>query len=146
MSNQQDSSTEIARQAFTWRKNALHAIHHAIGRARRVPRTRIHIVSTGPERITWYECPRCGAPARLDSADKRCVLCRAPAVRREWVRPDIERADERASQRRAPATWVGAEPGRDHARYTEITDANPWKPLPDGEYRVVRKIRAPDGR
>lgn len=139
MSNQQDSSTEIARRAFSYQRHALHAIHHAIGRARRVPRTRIHIVSTWPERSTWYECPRCGAPARLDSADKRCVLCRAPAVRREWVRPDIERADERARQRRAPATWVGTEPGRGPARYAEITDAYPWAPLPDGDYVIRRK-------
>ena len=143
MSNQQDSFEQVTRRAFTWRRSALHAIHHAIGRARRVPCTRIHIVSTWPERITWYECPRCGAPARLDSADKRCTLCREPAVRREWVRPDIKRADERARQRRAPAPWVGTEREDGPAHYTEITNAHPWKPLPDGDYRIMRKTRGP---
>ena len=141
MNNQHDSSTEMARRAFTWRNSALHEIHHAIGRAKRIPRTRIHIVSTGPERITWYECPRCGAPARLDSTDKRCMLCRAPALRREWVRPDIERADERARRRHARNTWDGTEPGDGHARYEEVRDAHPWTPLPDGDYRIMRKSR-----
>lgn len=47
MNNQESSSTEIARRAFAWRRRALHDIHHAIGRAKRVPRARIHVVPTG---------------------------------------------------------------------------------------------------
>lgn len=131
MHEQTNQNQWNGRSAFYPRRSALHDIHHAIGRARRVPRTRIHMVPTGPERITWYECPSCGTPARLDSTDKRCTLCRTPAVRREWVRPDIVRAEERARL------------SAGHARYVEVGNAHPWKPLPEGEYRTFRKTSGP---
>ena len=125
MNNQQSSSTEIARRAFTWRRSALHNIHHAIGHARRIPRTRIYVVPTGPERITWYECPRCGRPASLDGQrPPHCPLCGAHAIAHTWTRPDHE----------APAPRP--------AHYQEVADAHPWMPLPDGEYRIMRKTRA----
>jgi hypothetical protein len=146
MSNQQDNFEETVQRTFTWRRSALHAIHHAIGRAKRRPKSVIRIVYTAlPERKTWYECTRCGGEAyREDNHGRHCRLCGSTAVQREWVRPDIAQVEERTRRRRAQFTWVGTGPGRDHARYTEITGANPQKPLPDGEYRVVRKIRPPD--
>jgi hypothetical protein len=61
------------------------------------------------------------------------------AVQREWVRPDIAQAEERARRRRAQFTWVGAGPGGGRAGYAEIADADPWKPLPDGDYVIRRK-------
>jgi hypothetical protein len=128
MNNQQDRFTEIARRAFSWRKSALHEIHHAIGRARRKARTTIRVVNAWmPERITRYECARCGRPPNLDGQQPpHCPLCGTPAVARTWTRPAPK----------ANATRP--------ARYTEIADANPWKPLPDGDYRIVRKTRPPD--
>jgi ribosomal protein L37E len=146
MSNQQDSSTDIARRAFTWRRSALHAIHHAIGRAKRRPKSAISVVYTAlPERKTWYECTRCGSEAyREDSHGRHCRLCGSAAGQREWVRPDIAQAEEHARQRHAPFTWVGTGTGDTHARYEEVTGVHPRKPLPDGDYRILRKIRAPD--
>jgi hypothetical protein len=143
MHHQYNSFKEDLRQAFRWHRSALHEIHHAIGRARRIPRTRIRIVPTGPERITWYECPRCGTPVSLDSRDKRCTVCRVAAVPRAWVRPDVARADERARRRRARFTWVGTGPADRQVCATEIADADPWTPLPDGNYRIIRKSRGP---
>jgi ribosomal protein L37E len=146
MRNQQDSPTEVARRAFSWRRSSLHEIHRAIGRARRRPKSAIRVVYTAlPERKTWYECASCGSEAyREDSRGKHCRLCGSPAVQREWVRPDITQAEERARQRRAQFTWVGSGPGGRPTRYAEVTNAHPWKPLPDGEYRIVRKTRTPD--
>jgi hypothetical protein len=145
MNHQHGSSTEVARQAFTWRRSALHEIHHAIGRAKRRPKSAIRVSYTAlPERKTWYECTRCGSEAyREDSRGQHCRLCGSIAVQREWVRPDILRAEERARRRRARFTWVGTGPGSGHARYAEIADAHPWTPLPDGDYRILRKTRGP---
>ena len=128
MNNQQDRFTEIMRRAFSWRKSALHEIPHAIGRARRKGRTTIRVVNTWmPEQITRYECARCGRPANLDGEKPpHCPLCGARAVARTWTRPDHE----------APAPRP--------AHYEEIRNANPWRALPDGEYRIMRKTRAPE--
>jgi hypothetical protein len=92
---------------------------------------------------TRPRCPRCGTPARLDSSDKRCTVCRVAAVPRAWVRPDVARAEERARRRRARFTWVGTGPGGSPTRYAELADADPWTPLPDGNYRIIRKSRGP---
>ena len=108
-------------------------------------RTIIRDVPAGPERKIWYECTRCGSEAyREDSHGRHCRLCGSMAVQREWVRPDIAQAEERARQRHAPFTWVGTGTGGTHARYEEVANAHPRKPLPDGDYRILRKIRAPD--
>jgi hypothetical protein len=90
---------------------------------------------------TRPRCPRCGIPARLDSSDKRCTVCRVAAVPRAWVRPDIARAEERARRRRTRFTWVRTGPADRQVRATEIKDADPWMPLPDGNYRIIRKTR-----
>ena len=134
------------RSAFSYQRHALHEIHHAIGRAKRRPAGAIRDAYTAlPERKTWYECPRCGGEAyREDSRGKHCRLCGSVAILREWVRPDIVQAEERARQRRAQVTWAGTGPGGGPTRYEEVTNAHPWKPLPEGEYRIMRKIRAPD--
>ena len=89
--------------------------------------TTIRDVPAGPERKTWYECPQCGRPANLDGEKPpHCPLCGARAVARTWTRPDHE----------APAPRP--------AHYEEIRNANPWRALPDGEYRIMRKTRAPE--
>jgi hypothetical protein len=121
-------TTMNCQDAFRIWRHALHESHHASGRARRKARTAIRVVNTCmPEQITWYECPRCGRPANLDGQrPPHCPLCGAPAVAHTWTWPDQK--------------TTAARP----ARYAEITDADPWTPLPDGEYRVVRKIRALD--
>ena len=139
MSTQYHSFQENLRQAFRWRSSALHEIHRAIGRARRKPRTTIRVIHTWPARVTWYECPRCGTPASLDSSDKRCTVCRVAAVPRAWVRPDVARAEERTRRRRTRFTWARTGPRGSPTRFAELGDAHPWTPVPDGEYRSLRK-------
>jgi ribosomal protein L37E len=145
MNNQQNNFEEVVRRTFTWRRSALHEIHYAIGRAKRRPKSAIRVDYTAmPERKTWYECARCGSEAyREDNHGRHCRLCGSAVGQREWVRPDIAQAEERARRRRAQFTWVGTGPGGGRARDAEITDANPWKPLPDGDYRILRKTRGP---
>jgi hypothetical protein len=122
MNYQHNSFEEEMLRAFRWRRSALHEIHHAIGRARRKPRTTIRVVPTGPARITWYECAKCGRPAALNGeTPPRCPVCGVPAVAHAWTRPNRE-----ASARR-PTRW------------THVAVASPFEPLPDGEYRIVRR-------
>jgi hypothetical protein len=141
MNQQQTSFNEQARRAFTWNRSALHEIHYAIGRAkkRRRPRDAVRIVYPSlPERKTWYECSQCGCEAyREDSRGKHCRLCESTAVPREWIRPDIAQAEERAR-------WWRARFSAGQARYLEVGDAHPWKPLPEGEYRTFRKTTGPN--
>jgi hypothetical protein len=124
MQNQSNSFTEDLRRAFRWHRRALHEIHRAIGRARRKPRTTIRVVPTGPKRISWYECSKCGRPAALNGENPpRCPVCGVPAVAHAWTRPNRE-----ASARR-PTRW------------RDVAVASPFEPLPDGEYRIMRKDR-----
>lgn len=124
MHSQYNHFNEDARQAFRWRRRALHEIHRAIGRAGRRPHVSIHAVPTWPERITWYECPKCGRAAGLNGeTPPRCPLCGVPAMARTWTQPTREA------------------PTPPPARWTEVAVTNPWKPLPDGEYRIMRKDR-----
>jgi DNA-directed RNA polymerase subunit RPC12/RpoP len=111
------------------RRNTVQRENRAtITRARNSNGATIRVVNTWmPEQITWYECPRCGRPANLDGeTPPHCPLCGARAVARTWTRPNDK----------APAPRPG--------RYEEVPDAHPRQPLPDGEYRVVRKTRTPD--
>jgi hypothetical protein len=107
-----EQNTNIDSQhGFSVNRAALHEIHQAIGRIRRRPRAAIRVIASGPERIRWYECTRCGGPGNLDgNAEKRCRYCGGPAIEREWVRPDIARAEYYARlrrQRRALETTSG---------------------------------------
>jgi hypothetical protein len=141
--------------AFAQRTQALHEIHAAIGRARRRPRIRISYTWL-PEHKTWYECTRCGGEAyREDSRGKHCRLCAGSMQRREWVRPDIARAEHRAADAGAGRAWHAlwrrpwAPPGDDEYvlqrrtpggdRDEEVTWTNPWTPLPEGNYIIRRR-------
>lgn len=134
MSVLENSFRDVLDQACVRRSSALHAIHHAIGRARRRARPAVRISYAWlPGQKTWYECARCGGEAwREDRHGKHCRLCGASMVRRDWVRPDVARARQRAA-RRAGARGTA-----------DVHWTHPWRPLPEGDYVIRQRAGRPD--